>query len=219
VIEDDVIISVANTDEIVADLEAVQHAHFAGPCIDSITQRRIVYAEEIAVEQSWSAVAAEFVSAEVRGALCLPLVSTTSAASLNLYSRFPAAYSALDRARAVILASLAGVALSAARSHETDIQVSEDLHRALTTREVIGQAQGILMERERVSAHEAFDILRRASQHLNRKLRDIAQELVDTGERPITGDRVTERGPERGPDRARSVAHRARSDRETPTTP
>ena len=56
------------------------------------------------------------------------------------------------------------------------------------SRELIGQAQGILMEHERVTAEQAFDILRRASQHLNEKLRDVAQNLVDTGESPNTGD-------------------------------
>jgi AmiR/NasT family two-component response regulator len=43
------------------------------------------------------------------------------------------------------------------------------------------------MERDRISSEQAFDILRRASQHLNRKLREVAQGLVDTGERPDTG--------------------------------
>jgi AmiR/NasT family two-component response regulator len=43
------------------------------------------------------------------------------------------------------------------------------------------------MQRERISANEAFDILRRASQHLNRKLREVAQDVVDTGEGPNTG--------------------------------
>ncbi len=64
---------------------------------------------------------------------------------------------------------------------------ADNLHAALATREIIGQAQGILMERERLSADQAFDVLRRASQHLNLKLRDVAQSLVDTGERPDTG--------------------------------
>ena len=50
--------------------------------------------------------------------------------------------------------------------------------------EIIGQAQGILMERERITADQAFDLLRRSSQHLNVKLRDVAQELVDTGAVP-----------------------------------
>jgi AmiR/NasT family two-component response regulator len=57
----------------------------------------------------------------------------------------------------------------------------------LGTRETIGEALGILMERERITADQAFDVLRRASQHLNVKLRDIAQNLVDTGETPNTG--------------------------------
>ncbi|HUQ62598.1 MAG TPA: ANTAR domain-containing protein [Acidimicrobiales bacterium] len=53
------------------------------------------------------------------------------------------------------------------------------LEEALTTRDVIGQAKGILMVRQSCSADEAIDVLRRASQRANRKLRDIAQDLVD----------------------------------------
>jgi len=60
-----------------------------------------------------------------------------------------------------------------------------NLHAALSSRETIGEAMGILMERERITAHQAFDILRRASQHLNVKLREVAQNLIDTGEDPI----------------------------------
>jgi AmiR/NasT family two-component response regulator len=52
---------------------------------------------------------------------------------------------------------------------------------------MIGEAQGILMERERITADQAFDILRGASEHLNTKIRDVAQALVDTGESPQTG--------------------------------
>jgi AmiR/NasT family two-component response regulator len=52
---------------------------------------------------------------------------------------------------------------------------------------MIGQAQGILMERERVTADQAFDILRRASQDLNVRLNEVARTLIATGERPETG--------------------------------
>ena len=76
------------------------------------------------------------------------------------------------------------------RINRRDAQArSDNLEQALLSREVIGQAQGILIERERITAEQAFDILRRASQHLNEKLRDIAQHLVDTGEDPDTGPR------------------------------
>jgi AmiR/NasT family two-component response regulator len=52
---------------------------------------------------------------------------------------------------------------------------------------MIGRAEGILMEREHITADQAHDILRRASQHLNARIRDVAQVLVDTGKSPQTG--------------------------------
>ena len=64
---------------------------------------------------------------------------------------------------------------------------ASQLREALESRDVIGQAKGILMEREKVTADDAFNMLRRASQHLNRKLRDLARRCTA----PITsaGDR------------------------------
>lgn len=91
----------------------------------------------------------------------------------------------LDRANGQLFATLAALALTVAEAHEEDLRRMEGLERALVTREMIGQAIGILMERERITADQAFDILRRASQRLNVKLRDVAQDLVDTGERPM----------------------------------
>ena len=63
----------------------------------------------------------------------------------------------------------------------------EQLQLALETRDVIGQAKGILMERFRITADEAFDLLRVASQHRNRKLNALAADLAATGEWPVPG--------------------------------
>ena len=60
----------------------------------------------------------------------------------------------------------------------------QSLKQALVTRDVIGQAKGILMERYRITADEAFDRLRVASQHLNRKVHDLAVDLAGTGQWP-----------------------------------
>jgi AmiR/NasT family two-component response regulator len=57
----------------------------------------------------------------------------------------------------------------------------------LASREIIGEALGILIERERITADQAFDILRRASKHLHIRLVEVAQNLIDTGEDPDTG--------------------------------
>jgi len=125
----------------------------------------------------------------IRSALALPLTTNGAIGAINLYARYPAAFGVVDRAKGVILASLASVAINAAHSLEDEERRIENLHSALSSREVIGQAQGILMERERIAADQAFDVLRRASQYLNIKLREVAQTLVDTGERPETGPR------------------------------
>jgi AmiR/NasT family two-component response regulator len=69
-------------------------------------------------------------------------------------------------------------------SLDTELRRSENLQIALSSREVIGQAEGILIERERFTPEEAFTVLRRASQNLNLRLRDLAQHVVDTGDVP-----------------------------------
>ena len=65
--------------------------------------------------------------------------------------------------------------------------VADNLHKALLSRDVIGQAKGILMERLKLTPEEAFDVLRHASQRLNEKLHTVALELAETGELDTTG--------------------------------
>jgi hypothetical protein len=124
----------------------------------------------------------------IRSVLALRLLTDHRLGSLNLYAELPQAFGILDRAKAVILASHASTALDAAETRAHDSETTDrNLHDALASRGVIGQAQGILMERERITDEQAFTVLRHASQDLNVKLRDIAQRLVDTGENPRPG--------------------------------
>ena len=88
---------------------------------------------------------------------------------------------------------MAGLALSIAHSHQDEERRAADLHAALSSRETIGEAMGILMERERITAQQAFNVLRRASQHLNVKLREVAENLIETGEHPETGQSPSRR--------------------------
>ncbi len=67
-----------------------------------------------------------------------------------------------------------------------EIRRSENLELAISTREVIGQAEGILIERERLTPEQGFDVLRRTSLHVNLRLRDLVQYVVDAGEMPGT---------------------------------
>jgi hypothetical protein len=182
-LELDVVTSPIRTDPLVDEVEDLQTELREGPCLDAMGQRAMFYAADLLEDGRWPRFGRQATAAGIRSVLALPL---NESGALNLYARLPGAFGVVDRAKAVILASLADLALSVAHSHEDEARRSDNLNLALGTREVIGQAQGILMERERITPDQAFDILRRASQHLNRKLRDVAQDLVDTGERPET---------------------------------
>jgi len=161
-------------DPIVGVIDALQQRTGEGPCLDAIAHGLIFYADDLSRDLRWLHFAPQATKEGIRSVLALPLSSDTQLGALNLYAHFPAAFGVGDRARATILASLAGLALSVAHSHEDEERREVNLNAALASRETIGEALGILMERERITANQAFDILRRASQHLNIKLREVA---------------------------------------------
>ena len=179
--------TVAHKGDTVVDLDRLQETLGEGPCLDAATSQLELYVSDLSDDQRYPRFGAAATDAGIRTVLACPLSSADMRGALNLYAQSPNAFGATDRAKATILGALAGAAI-AATARRVDLQSQNvNLQAALVSRELIGQAQGILMERERVSAEQAFDILRRASQHLNEKLRDVAQNLVDTGESPNTG--------------------------------
>jgi GAF domain-containing protein len=182
-----VVTTPAHTDPFVIAIDALQQSLAEGPCMDAIAHRMVFYAEDLSSDLRWPQFSPQGAAAGIRSVLALPLSADARHGAVNLYARLPIAFGVVDRAKAAILASLASLALSAALSHEDEERRALSLQAALRTREIIGEALGILMERERISADQAFVVLRRASQHLNIKLREVAQNLVDTGEDPVTG--------------------------------
>ena len=163
------------------EVDSFQRASGEGPGIDAMADLVKVHSDELSHEVRWPAFRAVASAAGVHSVLAFPIGTD---GTLNLYSRHPGAFDTVGRAKGAILASLAGYALSAARALGEAIRRADNLDKGLKGREIIGQAEGILMERERITAGQAFDVLRRASQHLNVKLHVVAQNLVETGERP-----------------------------------
>jgi AmiR/NasT family two-component response regulator len=100
-------------------------------------------------------------------------VSGDNLGALNLYNGSPEAFSDQSEHVGLLLASHAAVAMAGAQ-HE------EQLLQAVATRDLIGQAKGILMERYKITADQAFSLLIRASQDTNSKLRDVADHLIAT---------------------------------------
>jgi ANTAR domain/GAF domain len=198
-----VVTAPAHTDPIVVEVDALQQQTNEGPCLDAIAHRIIFHADDLSKDLRWLHFAPQATRAGIRSVLALPLLADTERGALNLYARYPSAFGVVDRAKAAILVSMASLALSVAHSHEDGERRAANLHAALSSRETIGEALGILIERERITPHNAFEILRRASQHLNVKLREVAQNLVDTGEDPDTGQRPSRDRREGRSDRSR----------------
>lgn len=158
----------------------------AGPCLESLRSGETVSVADMSAETRWRPYPERAVAAGIRSTLSLPLqVGSTARGALNLYATTARAFSEADVAAARAWADQATGALSVAlRMSDHDAEV-DHLQRALVSREVIGQAVGMLMERARCSADTALMALKRQSQESNEKLRDLAQRLVAAHERSV----------------------------------
>ena len=106
----------------------------------------------------------------------------TGTASLNIYALTPDAFDRAAQEIGTILAAHASLAARAVGERATLQALGTHLQEALLSRDVIGQAKGILMERLKTTPEDAFDILKRSSQRLNLKLREVAHNVTETGE-------------------------------------
>jgi GAF domain-containing protein len=167
------ITSPATTDEVVNELDQVQAEHTEGPCVESIYDQEMVHVPDFADElERWPHFARRALDLGVHGSLSFQLYTEGSrAGSLNLFSRHPHAFGEEDRVLGALFANQAGLALRGAR------RVAQ-LDRAVASRDVIGTAKGILIERFGIGDDEAFQRLVQSSQHTNMKLVDVARWLV-----------------------------------------
>lgn len=166
--------TVAATDPVVADLDAIQMEQGEGPDLEVIADREMVRVPDATLETRWPRWAEKVAATGVRSMLGARLrTSDTVIGSLNFYDREPDRFTPEDADVAHLLAQHAAVALDSVRE-------AENLWRAIDARNLIGQAQGILMERFDLDADQAFAVLRRYSQDHNLKLHLVAARLVET---------------------------------------
>jgi GAF domain-containing protein len=159
-------------------LDAFQEQTLEGPCVDASRLQITICVGDMEDERRWPKFAELAVSLGVLSMLCMPLwVDETQVGSLSLYASTRAAFTSRDERLGALFATHAALALAEA-------QRTEQLRLALANRDVIGAAKGILMERHRITADAAFELLSASSQRANRKLIVVAQDLVDTGGLP-----------------------------------
>jgi GAF domain-containing protein len=162
----------ASTHPLVEKLDQIQLECGEGPGIDVLGDRLTIRVADTAVDRRWESWARSVAQHGIRSVLSARMsTGVTDVGTLNLFHREPDAFDPDDEAVAALLGRHAAVALASA-------QRAENLWLAIDARKLVGQAQGILMERFDLSADQAFAVLLRYSQDKNIKLRDVAQLLV-----------------------------------------
>jgi GAF domain-containing protein len=183
------VVDTVTSDAVAAELDDIQFATGIGPGPEAMHRDIPVYVADLAGSPRWPVLAATAAQLNISSTLCHGLFvhrpdQWSALGAFNLYSATPDAFSDDDHEFSSILAAYLAVAVAIDRRRDEVDRREAALHRGLSTRDVIGQAKGILMERQHLSAGDAFDQLRRVSQRLNRKLADVAQHLAETGEIP-----------------------------------
>lgn len=174
--------SQAPTGELPVQVDAIQEETQQGPCLDAAYQHQTVRVDNLATEDRWPLFAQRASATGAASMLSLQLyVEGDDLGALNLYARTPNAFTDESEQVGLLFAAHAAIAYVGARNEA-------QLAQALVSRDLIGQAKGILMERYQINGDHAFLVLIRSSQSSNRKLQDVAAELVESGTLPgVTG--------------------------------
>ncbi len=159
-----------------ASADAVMSEVGEGPCLDALLQHRIIRVDDMRGEPRWPLFAPRAAALGALSMLAFPLfVKDDSLCALNLYAGEADAFTDESEHVGRLLAAHAAVAYSGA-------QREENLLAAIETRDLIGQAVGLLMERYSITSSRSFETLVRFSRQTNRKLRDVAAELIRDAE-------------------------------------
>jgi GAF domain-containing protein len=169
----------AYTGSLAIELDEVQYQQGYGPCLDAAASSTLLAIDDMTTEDRWAEYAAKAVKAGALSSLSVPVpVQQQLTAALNIYATSPHAFTRDDVATAETFASYAAVAISNAHLYTSTAAHAAQMSAAMKSRAVIEQAKGILMALHRCDADHAFALLTRESQNSNRKLRDVAADIV-----------------------------------------
>jgi GAF domain-containing protein len=179
--------TVVSTGRLATDLDETQYDRGHGPCLHAARTGELTEITDTRTDGRWPDYTPRAVEQGNLSSLSVPLAIDEEeqvSGALNIYARRPAAFDPDSRAVATRFAPYAAVAAGNLHAYQRARDLAENLEVALHTRAVIDQAKGILMERFKLTADQAFQLLARASMTTNTKVRDVADHLVLTGEFP-----------------------------------
>jgi GAF domain-containing protein len=175
------VVTRAATDDLPRAVDRVQYETGEGPCLDTLYEQRTARLPDLSDEARWPEFTRRTRELGILSMLAVQLyVKGEDLGALNIMSEQREAFSEESEQIALLFASHAAVAMAGA-------QEIAGLRTALDNRDLIGQAKGILMERFKITSDRAFQLLMRVSQDRNRKLWEIAEDLVRSGEVPAAG--------------------------------
>lgn len=173
------------TDDAAPQIDAAQYETGVGPCLDAFRHQQVFRLDDVEKDHQWPSFSEAAAAYGIGSVLSVPLLARhEGVGALNFYSRSRAAFSEADVEAALQFAAYAAIVLANSQAYWDAHQLGQDMAEAMKSRATIEQAKGILMAVQRCSADEAFQILVRASQRENRKLREIADELVSRTAEP-----------------------------------
>jgi GAF domain-containing protein len=163
----------AATDPYPLLLDKIQERHRQGPCLESAWEEKTIHVPDLESDERWPLYCQEALAeTPIRSIMCFQLfIADRTMGALNVYADAPRAFDDDSKAIGRILAAHTSVAWNVARR-------DEQFRRALASRDMIGQAKGMIMARYGVNAVQAFDMLRKLSQESNTPLKQVAAELV-----------------------------------------
>jgi GAF domain-containing protein len=160
-------------------VDEIQYAEGHGPCLQALRTGVPIEVDDLAGEQRWPGFRDRALRAGVGSSLSYPLeIDGDFLGVLNLYGFTPHAFTPEERRDVEIFAAQAAGASAVMHRQARQEATMKDLERALASRTTIDQAIGILMAQQRCDATAAFDLLRSHSRNTNRKLRDVAADIV-----------------------------------------
>jgi GAF domain-containing protein len=166
--------TLASTSDLMFKLDELQMRYGEGPCVEAALDETVVRTDDFRNEPRFPNYAPQVVKLGVLSALSFKLYTADrTAGALNLFGFKPRLWDVEAETTGMVLAAHAAAAILASRQ-------GDQLQSALSTRDRIGQAKGIIMERFGVDDVRAFGMLRQLSQDTNMKLIDVAQRVIDT---------------------------------------
>jgi len=184
--------TVASTGQLAVDLDETQYDRGHGPCLHAARSGQLTEITDTRTEDRWRDYARRAAQHGNLSSLSVPLVIDEDervCGALNLYAREPDAFDAGSRSAARAFGPYAAVAAGNLYAYQSARNMADNLQAALQSRAVIDQAKGVLIERYKLTPDEAFQLLAKASMNANRKVRDVADHLVHTGELPVAARR------------------------------